>query len=582
MIMKKYLNIFIIAAVLIAMILSGCKKLERIPQSALSPSLFWKTPEQAKQAVTACYAALKQTEVYNQFFAMDCLSDIGMGYDAQGYWDISRGLWTSRSSYVIDRWSQSYEGVRRTNEVIKNVAASELEDSVKTQIESEAKFLRAVFYNFLLVHYGGVPLYDETTDYDMDYMDLKKERATADETREFILDDLNSAIESLPVQWDESDYGRATKGAAYALRGKVYLYNEQYDLATEDFEEIVLDPSGKGYGYELYPDYAELFTPDGDESNEMIFAIQNYASQTNSLGMPYAHFMGSNATVGTSWNNVMPSVELVNSYETKDGHPFDWDDFIPGYNEDLKVREDALKATLTEDNTKVEEYPKFHDELLDMYEDRDPRMKQTIILPYTNYLGWIGNENKMTEFVYNPNVTTTNGFVVINRYKSNYLYLFRKFVPEGNMGGLITASQRDHIPINFPVIRYADVLLMLAECYNELGDLDESVEYINMVRARPSTAMPAINSGPAWLEARSKEDVFKRIMHERAVEFAGEGLRYYDLRRWRMMEDLMNEDVLDALDTKIYTTEFKEKDYLWPIPGTEIDKNPDLEPNPGW
>ncbi len=581
--MKNKFYILGAAIILSAIIFPGCYKLERIPEDKLSPAIFWKTPEQARQAIAACYSALNQGEVYNTLFGMDALSDMALGYDDKGYWDISRGFWTSRTGYVINRWSNSYEGVTRTNNVIKNMAASAIDDGIKKQIIAEAKFLRAVFYNFLLVHYGGVPIYDETTDYNKDYMDLKKPRATAKETRDFILKDLAEAIATLPAKWTPaSEYGRATKGAAYALRGKIYLYNKEYDLATKDFEEIVLDPTSKGYGYQLYPDYAGLFLPEGHKSSEMIFAIQTFASQTVSLGMPYAHYMGSNASLGTSWNSVMPSVELVDSYETKDGHPFNWNDFIPGYNESIAVRGETMKATLSADFKSVAAYPKYHDRLLAMYEQRDPRMKQTIILPYTNYLGWIGNANKMTEFVYNPGVATANGFIVINRYKNSYLYLFRKFVPEGNMGGLMTANQRDHVPINFPIIRYADVLLMLAECYNEQSRMNDAVTYINKVRSRKSTNLPGINSGPSWLEARSKDDVFKRIVHERQVEFPAEGIRYYDLRRWGMAKSVMNKDVIDALDNKIYTTKFEDKDYLWPIPGSEIDKNPALTQNPGW
>src|SRR5690606_41176879 len=90
-------------------------------------------------------------------------------------------------------------------------------------------------------------IYDETNDYNRDYMELKKPRSTAEETRAFIIQDLTDAINSLPAKWASSEYGRATKGAAYALRGKVYLYNQQYDLAAKDFEEIVLDPNGEGY-----------------------------------------------------------------------------------------------------------------------------------------------------------------------------------------------------------------------------------------------------------------------------------------------------------------------------------------------
>lgn len=160
------------------------------------------------------------------------------------------------------------------------------------------------------------------------------------------------------------------------------------------------------------------------------------------------------------------------------------------------------------------------------------------------------------------------------------MYLYRKFVPEGDMG--ISGLSRAGIPIDFPIIRYADVLLMLAECYNELGRLNDAVKYINMVRQRPSVNMPEINSGPAWLEARTKEAVFKRIVHERAVEFPAEGLRHYDIIRWGIAKELMNGDVTDALGNHIYYTKFEDKDSLWPIPSTEIDKNSNLTQNPGW
>ncbi|WP_418892546.1 RagB/SusD family nutrient uptake outer membrane protein [Limibacterium fermenti] len=577
--MKKIYILGVLASLLIVLF-TGCYDLDRFPQDKLSSSTFWNTEDQAEQSINACYVAMRQTQTFSQLFGMDCVSDIGFGYDSQGYLSISNGTFTSTSNYASDRWKQSYEGVFRTNNAIRNVTEMEISEESKNQIIGQAKFLRGLFYFFLMQHFGGVPLYDETTDYNKDYMELLKPRNTEEETRAFILKDLSDAISSLPVKWAQTDYGRATKGAAYALRGKVYLYNKQYDLAAKDFEEIVLDPGKKGYGYELYPDYADLFTQKGHRSNEMIFSIQTYFQVGYNLGMPYAHYMGSNACIGTSWNNVMPSVGLVDSYECKDGRPFNWNDFIPGYNENTEIREQTLKATLTEDLTSVKTYPKYYKELLAMYEQRDPRMKETIILPYTYYQGYVGGKNKLCEFVYATGVNTVNGFIVINRYKNNYLYLYRKFVPEGDMG--ISGLSRDNIPIDFPLIRYADVLLMLAECYNEQGQLDDAVKYINKVRQRPSVNMPEINSGSVWLEARTKDAVFNRIMHERAVEFPAEGLRYYDIRRWEVAKKIMNGDVADALGNHIYYTKFEDKDYLWPIPGSEIDKNPKLIQNPGW
>ncbi|WP_435087680.1 RagB/SusD family nutrient uptake outer membrane protein [Petrimonas sulfuriphila] len=579
----KYLLYIVI--LFVSLTYTGCYDLDRFPQQQLSPSTFWKTETHAKQAINACYTALRNNELYNTFFGMDCLSDIGFGYDAKGYWDISRGTWTSRTSIVLNRWKDTYDGVRRTNDVIRNVSAMDIDVEVKNEVIGEAKFLRALFYFFLMNHFGGVPIYDESVDYNAEYMNLLNPRSTLEQTREFILEDLNDAINILPAKWPQAEYGRATRGAAHALRGKVYLYNKEYAKAIVDFEEIVLDPANRGYGYELYSEYADLFTQVGHRSSEMIFSIQTFSEIGNALGLPYAHYLGSNATLGTSWNNVMPSNDLVNMYEWKDGRPFNWDDFIPGFTESEEIRLKTLRATLTSDRKSVESYPEYHEELLEMYEQRDPRMQQTIILPYTHYMGLVGGQERMTEFVYATGVAIVNGFVVVNRYNNgtHYMYLFRKFVPRGNEGGTIPNNYRAYIPIDFPIIRYADVLLMLAECYNEEGRINDAVNYINMVRSRPSTSLPAINSGPAWLEARTKQAVFERIYQERAVEFPAEGHRYYDLKRWNLAKEVMNNrDIMDIMGGVKYTTKFEDKDYLWPIPAAEIDNNPALEQNPGW
>lgn len=579
--MKKIYSILILTIVL-----TGCYELDRYPQDQLSSGTFWQTDEQAKEGIVACYAALRQNYAFSVSFGTDCISDIGTGYDEIGHWDISRGVWLNTTSYSTARWQHCYEGIRRANTVIRNLQESSvISNEVKNEIIAEAKFLRALFYFHLLNHFGGVPVYDETVDYNSDYMNLTYPRSTEEEVRNFILSDLNGAISGLPVEWDTSGDGRATKGAAYSLRGKVYLYDQQYDLAKQDFEEVVLDPSGRGYGYELYPDYAGLFTQEGDAGNEIIFAVQGYNALGFRYGLPFAHYMGNNATYGFGWNNVMPSVDLVDSYERKDGQPFNWDDYIPNYNEDVNVRKETFIATLTSDYTKVATYPKYYSELLSMYEDRDPRMKQTIILPYTHYQGYVGSGAKDCEFVYASGVSTANGFVVVNKYGNinNLLYLFRKFVPEGDMGGqLVEKDSRDNVPVNFPVIRYADVLLMLAECYNEQNNMDEAVKYINMVRERTSTNMPAINNGQPWMEARTKAEVFDRIKHERAVEFPAEGLRYYDLRRWDLIREIQNSPETDILGNVLYTNTCADKDLLWPIPLTEMDRNPNLVQNSGW
>lgn len=193
------------------------------------------------------------------------------------------------------------------------------------------------------------------------------------------------------------------------------------------------------------------------------------------------------------------------------------------------------------------------------------------------------NAPKDTEFILlekQGDAHENNGFIRVNQ---NYqLYLWRKFVAEGNMDGAI--NNRADTPINFPIIRLADVYLMLAECYNQMenGDQEKAVYYINKVRNRASVNMPEINNGDSWMEARTKEEVFARIRHERAVELAAEGWSFSDMRRWGLLEEVAG-PVKDIVNKKLYDRVVNERDYLWPIPQDEIDKNPNLRPNnPGW
>jgi len=228
----------------------------------------------------------------------------------------------------------------------------------------------------------------------------------------------------------------------------------------------------------------------------------------------------------------------------------------------------------------VATYPAAKDKLLEMYNKRDPRMMASIIMPYTTYKGWYSNAPMDTEYVITEKSGQTNeknGFIRVN---GNYeMYLWRKFVAEYDMNGAI--NNREDTPINFPLIRYADVLLMLAECYNQTDQQTKAVDLINQVRARVD--MPGLNSGPSYLQATTKEQVFERIRHERAVELAGEGLSFSDMKRWGLLETLAGE-VKGFTGQFYYNRVVQSRDYLWPIPNNEIQKNPSLkeDQNPGW
>ncbi|MDE7147861.1 MAG: RagB/SusD family nutrient uptake outer membrane protein, partial [Duncaniella sp.] len=131
----------------------------------------------------------------------------------------------------------------------------------------------------------------------------------------------------------------------------------------------------------------------------------------------------------------------------------------------------------------------------------------------------------------------------------------------------------------FPLLRLGDVLLMLAEAYNESGATDKDIVEVNKVLARVD--MPGLDSGPAWLAVGNKEEMAERIRRERAFELAGEGQRYWDLRRWGLLEESVK-DATDIFGDLMYTRSYQPRHELWPIPLVEMERNLNLTQNPGW
>ena len=572
--MKKY--IVLLAA---AGLMSSCYDLEQYPHDKLSSGTFWKTEEHAHQGMVAIYNTLLNENCFGAYYNNDALGEIAMDYNNWQMPAIIKGTYNQSTGFISSKWQTAYNGIFRANLLLQNVDNCDMSDEKKATYRGEAKFMRALYYFHLLDFYGGVPLYDETTIVADEYMEMKKPRSTEEETFKFILDDLDEAVNTLPVKWESSEYGRATRGAAVALRGKVKLYKKDYAGAKADFDEIVNDPSGRGYGYKLNDSYPDLFTLEADQCSEMIFSIQCINGTDNNYGLPYCLRLGTRAAFGGCWNNCMPTDILADMYEYQDGKPFSWDEIYPGFSESRDLQKSIFQATLSEDKKSVATYPADKDKIREIFESRDPRMEQTLITPYAQVLGCNGRTPKMLEYVLATGVNEANGFIRDNLGHFNYYY--RKFVPEGDMDGIM--EDRSYSPVDFPLIRLADVLLMLAEAENELGNVDAAVSRINQVRQRPSTHMPALNSGPAWLEARTKDAVFERIVHERAVELACEGHRFSDLRRWGLALEKLNYDYDDILGTFRFTRVFEDKDYYFPIPQVEFERNPNLgEQNPGW
>lgn len=576
--MKKYKLFSVLAtAAAFTFSMSSCYDLDTVPMDKPSAATFFKTQTHADQAMAGLYSVMQQGHVFGYVFGLDCLGGIATGYDNPSYLEVMKGTYTGTTGYITNKWAQTYEGIARANNFLINVDGTDMTEELKAQYKAEARFMRGLFYWTLSRFFGGVPYYDETTNVVTDYGNMKKPRETEAKIIEYVLADLEEAINKLPDAWDAANYGRATKWAATALKGKILLFQKNYGDAADCFEAVVNSKK-----FALYSDYAGLFQQGGDASNEMIFAIQNLGGVGQNFGMPMAFHMGTRSTYGSCWNNVMASNTFVESYEWKDGRPFDWEEVIPGFTTSDAVKKATFWPTLNDKSTAVVAYPAAKEKLLEMYANRDPRMAASIILPYTTYLGWDGGKPFPKEYVvWDKQFATGNNMLVVNGGKTQYLW--RKFVPEADDSGdgKTPINNREDTPINFPLIRYADVLLMLAECYNEDdATRSDAIALINQVRDR--VGMPAINNGDAWMAATTKDEVFQRIKHERAVELAAEGHSFDDMRRWGLLETLNGRVERSLIGGLQFTRSVTSRDYLWPIPTAEIEKNPELTNNPEW
>ena len=579
--MKKII-IYLATMLLAAMTFTGCYDLETYPGDKVNEGTFYKTGDHAHQGLMGIYGMLRLNEAYGYQFCFDHLGDIAYGYN---YYMMFLATYTDRDGTIQAHWQTFYDGIHRVNTFIRSVKGMRgiITDEQINEYVAEAKFLRAMFYFSLTDLFGGVPYYDESTNVNEEFMNLKQPRSSLEEVRAHILEDLDEAIKYLPVEHAASEYGRATKGAACALRGKVHLYDKEWQSAINDFEEIVYNKSNN-YGYALDDDYARVFKLyNGAKSPETVFSIQNKSGVGTEYGMQIQALMGCRGAYGSCWNNTVPSTQLVDMYEFKDGRPFNWDEIFPGYNAMTpEQRKELLSVEMDGSGTIVGLREADTAKILSAYTCRDPRLMATVIVPYSHYMGNIGRTTNVDLiFALDHNLAGNANGGTIQNNAGWVSYLYRKFVTEGDQGGAI--SNRLHTPFAFPLIRFADVLLMLSEAYNEAGQLDKAVTEFNKVRAR--VGMPGLNSGPAWMVVSNKEQMAERIRKERAVEFAGEGLRFSDLRRWGYEiahKTLNNVDAVNIYGEPIYTHLFTERDMLWPIPGVERERNKELTQNPGW
>jgi hypothetical protein len=301
--MKKIKYSFI---ALSALMLSACHDLlDTEPTDFYSQETFWQTPQHALEALTACYEALTHAELYNAQtpFMFEAMSPNAFNYDNQRLAnDFARGVHSATSLGMNEAmWSGCYRGIGRCNAVIDNVQGIEMEEDLKSRIIGEAKFLRAFYYNRINELFNGVPLIMSEPNAD-EHANVP--RSTHEEVFNQIIQDLDEAAAVLPVSYPASDDGRATKGAALALKARAMLQQHRYEEVVSTTEEIFALNH-----YELFPNYNGIFRKANEGNSEIIFDIRFKAPEvTNQYDIIMAQY-----------STQAPVQGLVDAYQMTDG-----------------------------------------------------------------------------------------------------------------------------------------------------------------------------------------------------------------------------------------------------------------------
>ncbi|SFC25354.1 Starch-binding associating with outer membrane [Parapedobacter composti] len=506
-----------------AMILQSCGHLlDTIPTDRYTIENFWESEKGTIGALTACYNSLTKSGTFGGTATVlweETATPNAYNYDNSGGFNvIALGTHTSatNSAIINDRWNHAYEGIGRCNMFLARVDRSPLDESVKERMKAEAKFLRALYYYLLTTYYGDAPLI-------LDEPNITQERLPRTPRAEVvaqILIDLDDAAGVLPPRYTTvSDIGRATRGAALALKARVLLFEASPLINVSNNAQRWADAAAaakavmelQGAGYALFPNYRNLFMLDNENSSESIFDVQFKAPE---YGTGFD-------VVLRQYNTVAPLRNLVDAYWMRDG----------------KTKEES---NLYDANNP--------------YANRDPRMAQTIVYPGATFRG---------------SVVTAGTFVNTGYTQKKY-----SIYDEAPNSTIPAVSE-----INYMILRYADVLLMYAEAHNEASEVpDQSVyDALHAVRRRAGLDPYTLPSG------LSKGEMREIIRRERRIELAGEGLYYTDIRRWRIAEEVMNGPVHNHAGNPIVVRSFNpQRDYWWPITDRQRELNPELQPNPNW
>ena len=615
--MKNLKNIFTMALVTTCM--SACTGfLDIEPETTLTGKNFYKSPDDIRSALYSTYSSLRDNGLYSASIYLfgDVRSDVAFPNQTNYYantfrHEIEKFTISANNSGNQNYWAHHYKGIIRANTVIEKGKELFGNDEAVQKYIAEAEVLRALFYFNLVRAYGGVPI---IMDIPQEYTDSRGHlRASTEEVYIRILTDLTTAIESNNLyrstnNGEKTPTGRVNKYAAEALLGKVLLSmpNDITEAAypnVEAWKDISANPNitvfypettttqyeaAKYYledvinngGYELYPNFSELFKPTNKHSSESIWEVEYKTGQAEGLGSPF-YTLFSPASYAprnkANSNGYIPSPisNQGNGACAPTGYFMDmakkWDSMYPDYQYEVRKFDDVIytDTRISDGNIKLDTDGISY---LPVNENKD--YTQNVAYPYDPYTG--------TSFR-----TSVKGFSADDQWMC------------GKYMGSSEYKVNDSDD-NWYILRFADVLLLLAEAEAHINDgvLSQSIlnNTINLVRERAGI-VPYLASGDSnkeWV-LDTPEKVYQAIYDERTLELAFEGHRWFDLVRSGKAVEVMNQHFTDFYNA--YTSnsspnmnnyymkseKFEIDQYctLFPIPSQEIRSNPKLTQNYG-
>lgn len=530
--MKNIIYNKIISAISLIVVLGSCTDfLTTEPQDFISPENYYKTGDDVYSALGATYRTLGDFNCYGQHLAYEAL------VDDLGYWD-----WKSTPSNMINRvyswnytssqadikkiWDNLYSGINRANELLENIDGAGMDNGLRETYRNEALFLRAYFHFLLVSNWGDIPL-KLTRTTSAELVNIA--RTPQEEVLQKIADDIETVIESETLnKADKLDHaGRVTQTAAQGILARVYL-----KMAGAPVNKGI-EMYKKALFYAQEVEKSNIHHLNDNYSQIFINHAQNVYDKDFRECIWEAQFYGNSVTdpgKSTGYSYIGNRLGIESKNEDIIGYGY-------GY----------VRARLN---------------FIDLYDDTDVR-----------------KERNIATYIYDSKGNKTNVGVSMR--------CVGKWRREDE---ILLPKHKNYTPINFPILRYADVLLTIAEAENEVnGPTEVAYDAINEVRKRAGIIQYTSANNNLFSNAQE----FKQaVMDERARELCFEGLRKFDLVRWGIYVQEMNNAARKAdTDSRAGTAREKmtdvakritERYVYFPIPQSELQLNKLMTQNKGW